>query len=151
MNIQQAIDKTNTVFVYQTDRSYYLFPEAWRVVGDDGVGDCEDYALTVIWYYSDGNWLRWWKNVQLGRFRFWYCNSPGGNKHVVTKIVWGDNAGMYFDNISKQLLTQQQLDRRGYKLYFPWFFPFPTVQIVLGYTLGSIGKFIRKKTKKSVR
>ena len=146
MDIKTAIKKTNDIFVYEGDKSYYLLPETWRVVGRDGQGDCQDYSLTVIWYYSDGNWLRWFWNAHFGPFRIWFCLSPRGVGHAVTEVRRGEYKGMFFDNITKRLVTREQFDKMGYKLKFPHFAPLTFAKIVIGYTLGSIGKLIRKST-----
>lgn len=144
MNITEAIKLTNKIFVYTTDASYYILPETWRVVGDDGRGDCEDYPLTAIWYYGDGSWLKWLWNINFGPFRFYYCLSPGGEGHLVTQITRGEHAGMWFDNINRKLVTRDVLDQQGYKIKFWWPFPIPLLRVFVGYTLGTVGRIIRK-------
>tara|TARA_R110000851_G_C12718576_1_gene528196 strand:+ start:87 stop:527 length:441 start_codon:yes stop_codon:yes gene_type:complete len=145
MDIKDAIQLTNKIFIYKSDASYYLLPETWRVVGADGKGDCEDHQLTVIWYYSNGNWFKWIWNVHFGPFRLWFCASPSGDGHLVTEVKSGVYKGMFFDNISKKLITRTQLDNAGYKLKMRHYFPLTAIKILIGYTLGSLGRFIRKR------
>ena len=144
MDIKDALQLVNKSFVYTSDRSYYILPETWRVVGDDGRGDCEDYSLTAVWYYSDGNWLRWMWNITFGPFRFWYCTMSNGEGHMITEITRGDNAGMFFDNIQKRLVTNEHLIKKGYTLKSPYYLPVTLYKVIVGYTLGTVGRVIRK-------
>jgi hypothetical protein len=144
MNILDALTLTNKIFVYTSDKSYYIFPEVWRVVGRDGKGDCEDYSLTAVWYYSDGNWLRWLWNINFGPFRFWHCRAPSRDGHLVTQITRGEHKGMWFDNIQKKLVTRDTLEAQGYTLKFWWPFPMSMLRVAVGYTFGTVGRLLRK-------
>lgn len=63
---------------------------------------------------------------------------------MITEITSGEYKGLWSDNITKQFVTRETVDKMGYTIQFPYFFPLRTIKIIIGYTLGSVGKLIRK-------
>ncbi|MBB5515750.1 hypothetical protein FHS89_001770 [Rubricella aquisinus] len=103
----------NGRFTYRPDRG-----ESWRILtGEDPVeGDCEDYALTLIWLYEARSMLRFWWGLITLKYVLWHCTGPGGGGHVV---VWCRGRG-WTDNIQRKMVPNLP---PTYRRRFPYILP----------------------------
>lgn len=82
-------------FHYRSDRR-----DTWRLLrepGPDGLflGDCEDFALTVLWLMAGRSWLRLWWLVISFQAMIWNVRTAGGEAHAA---LWLRGHG-WIDNI----------------------------------------------------
>jgi predicted transglutaminase-like cysteine proteinase len=125
MNHQTAQRDLNSRFSYQPDQG-----ETWRILTGDGPvqGDCEDYALTLIWLIEGRSMFRFWWALVTFRYVLWHCRSPQGEGHAV---LWMRGAG-WTDNIQKRILpSRRDLKARGYRMSFPILFPLVALKFLL--------------------
>ena len=102
MNLHTAISFVNSKFEYTPDPKYIF--DVWKIMSsnDHGKmkGDCEDYALTVIWYACDQNLFNFlFSTIILGVYKVHRVTDHNGVKHVV-----GSYGDFYFDNWTKKAL-----------------------------------------------
>jgi hypothetical protein len=115
MNTQQALDLLNERFVYQADRPGLV--DRWHILSGDGPwrGDCEDYALTLMWLVSDRSWLKFWLALLTFRHVMWHVRvGPNRTGHALVKIN-----GQWYDNIQQRPVSAELLESEGYHWSHP--------------------------------
>lgn len=105
MDIYKAITLVSSKFIYTPDIKTTF--DVWRVMDlGHGVfrGDCEDFALTVIWYACDCSRLKFlWKTCFTREYQLHQVYDFKGNRHVV-----GSNDGLWFDNWTMKALNRSE-------------------------------------------
>ena len=88
----------NARFTYRAE-----LKDRWRIMTGTGPvqGDCEDYALTLIWLWEGRSMWRFWWALCIRRYVLWHCTVPSGAGHVV---LWRRGRG-WTDNIQRHLVT----------------------------------------------
>lgn len=85
--------------------------DTWSILkpDDDGKyrGDCEDFALTVLWILCDQSWLKFWFKLILGNAKLCYVNNNGG--HAVLKV-----GNEYIDNWTKRWVSKEYMEGLGH-------------------------------------
>ena len=113
MNKYDASASVDKSFVYTSD----VGGERWRIMKPtaDGKleGDCEDYALTVLYYVADKSLLKFWFYLITFQAVIWHCKTINGTHHAQ---LWF--RGRWIDNIGA---TWSKTHR--HKLWFPYIFP----------------------------
>lgn len=130
MNIADAVSIVGNRFVYTPDK-ISLF-DSWSVMKDhDGkmFGDCDNFALTAIWYACDRSI---WKFILyvliLHKYRFWFCMTEDGEKHVV-----GYAQGKYFDNFTYKALDKESFfSRTKHRRLFVYPSPIILLYMIIG-------------------
>lgn len=89
-------------------------------------GDCEDFALTLIWMMERKSMWRFWFAICTFKYRIWYVLSPRGAGHAVLK-----HRGKWVDNIQRRWVDD--LKSKGYKLCFPWLPPLVALKMLIGW------------------
>lgn len=126
MKLQLAQYDLNDRFTYQGERR-----ETWRILTGPGKvrGDCEDYALTLVWLAEGRSLWRFWWALLICRYVIWYCKSPGGGGHAV---LWCRGAG-WTDNIMRDfVIDRKKLKSKGYGLRFPMILPLVVLKMLQG-------------------
>ena len=126
MNHYKKLVELKRRFAYRPDGRL----DTWRILGNEEIvsGDCDDFAVTISYIYSNSGLLRMGWNLLTFQHTFWLFRTRSGF-HVclyVRKLGW-------VDNIQKTIFTELP---DGYKKLVPY--PLP---IVLFKML--IGKFIK--------
>ena len=90
------LDDLNKRFEYRAERT-----DSWTIMDNETGplrGDCDDYALTAMWYLSGKSrkWLLW--NMITMRYFLVRCYH-NGNGHL---ILYDPKSGCYIDNIMKR-------------------------------------------------
>lgn len=116
-----VLQTLNRRFTYRRDTG-----ESWRILKGDGpiAGDCEDYALTLVWLCEGRSMLRFWWALFVCRYVLWYCLSPAGNGHVA---LWIRGRG-WTDNIQRRVVPRLP---EGYRLRFPCLVPVIALKFAL--------------------
>lgn len=110
-------------YVYKFDPSY----DQWRILkGDKYEGDCEDFALSVLYYViCNESLLAFWRELIFGKAKIHYVSNDGG--HAV--LQWN---GKYIDNWTKDWVSKEDMERLGHK-FDPWMFTWFQVAIKMLY------------------
>lgn len=135
MKIQEALSILNSKFVYKSDKKYF---DKWKILTGEEKweGDCEDYALTLMWLLSDRNILKFLWNIMTFEFLMWYVKLPSGEGHAIVKFK-----DLYYDNVQKKGVTFNYLKHiQGYKFKFPMLFPFVYFKLLISYSIGFMFK-----------
>lgn len=118
MHFMEANRRVAERFKYAKDSDQYNFKEVWRVIDTDNPvweGDCEDYALTVLWLISDRSIIKFLFNILINpKFSIWHVTTERGVGHAILKYE-----DMYVDNIQRKWFAKTD---KPYKTY-EWLFP----------------------------
>jgi len=114
------LDTFNSLFEYKADQG-----DQWRILKQDSDGlmrgDCEDYALSVLYYViAEKSLLKFWW-LLLTKAKIHYVRNNGG--HAVLQLD-----GKYIDNWTKEFVTKEHMESLGHK--FHWGF-YLTYQVAL--------------------
>jgi len=106
MTLEESIDYVNSKFIYKSDP--VVSTDAWFVMRnkEDGFyyGDCEDFALTVFWFMSNGSIWTFIKNILNGTYKLHMVASNGDkNNHCV-----GEFENLWFDNWTKKEFSKDE-------------------------------------------
>ena len=108
--------KLNRRFRYKSDKDQYGRREYWAIMlNPDGplVGDCEDYALTALWFLEEQSAKNFIKALATKKARIWFCYAPNGEGHAVLQYH-----GKFVDNIQKRWCDE--LKTKGYDMRYPF-------------------------------
>ena len=114
MNLFEAIETVSKKFTYTADRTGSFMKDNWFIMKEqDGKyrGDCEDYALTVMYLVAGGYLKFFWKLIT-GEYKL-HITSSNGDKldHCVGSID-----GVWFDDWTlKGLSREQSFEKTGQK------------------------------------
>jgi len=106
-----ALDFTNK-WKYRYDKEQYGSSDAWVIIRSESEegkfeGDCEDYALSLLWRLSDKkDWKMWWMLLtrQAG-----IC-AVGSSKTKITHAVLRYK-GEYIDNWTRKFGSKQEIEK----------------------------------------
>ncbi len=108
-------------FRYRADKRG-LFGGQWRVLrGLRPSGDCEDFALTALWYLADQSWWQFFRLLYSGRAQIWTGDSINGRRHA---CLYFEGRG-WIDNIFPQWKQESGHDMR--QAYSPLYVSFRLV------------------------
>lgn len=94
-----ALEVMNREFEYTTDKESYGFADVWRIMKPGQMkGDCEDFAMTLLWLMAGMSKRRmiWWLITRKARIHF-LRNLNTGSGHVELEFE-----GAFVDNIVKE-------------------------------------------------
>ena len=126
MNIKEAVKYVGDNFVYENDPK--MIGDTWHVMkmkNGKFKGDCDDFALTCLWFYSDKKILKFLFHLLIThRYKLYRCKTNTGGWHVV-----GSVDGLWFDNWTKKALpkeefftkTKHNIKMRYLSIVFVWY------------------------------
>ena len=101
----------NALFEYTSDPGW----DRWRIMKvKDGKmkGDCEDYAIGVLYYIvADESLWTFWELLITGKAKMHYVLNNGGG-HVVLQLD-----GKYIDNWTLDWTTREHMEALGHKFH----------------------------------
>lgn len=112
LSVSEFIEK------YQYDRGFIFLPGWRRIDSDQFMGDCGDFALTVL-VLSEGGWLQALWAVLTFKAVFWLVHSPDNKilpRHVV---LWHRKHG-WIDSTERNWRDTPAPHTRVLPLLFPW-------------------------------
>jgi len=135
------VEQFSADWKYRYDKEQYGLPDAWHIIHEKSVhgkwvGDCEDYALTLLWLFSDKSYLKFWWALISGKAKICLV---GPSKWKVTHAVLRYN-GVYVDNWTKELCPKSAIIDNGFTFH-PFACLFYEVAIRMTYS------WIRRKFK----
>jgi hypothetical protein len=123
--MRNSLSSVKRFFRYQRDRSI----DTWRILGPaDPHGDCDDFAVTLLFWLCNGSMLKFWIEVITFRSVFWLARSYQGNLHI---ILW--HRSMWADNMEDRWYTTGQM---RHKRLLPLPFPIVLMKMAIGKLLG---------------
>jgi hypothetical protein len=134
------VDEINKDFVYTRDHRWF---DAWTIMKrqSDGkfYGDCEDFALTVIWRLCNRNVLVFIFNfLLLGRYNIW-LGRWRGEGHAI-----GFAHGLFFDNTVGKATDKSTMSKEV-TLWFPLITPLAWFILVPKLILGLLKKIVKNR------
>ena len=110
----------NALFEYRSEEG-----DQWRIpkVEDKILGDCEDYALGVLYYVvCEESLFNFWLFLLLGRAKIHYVKNDNEG-HAVLQVD-----GEYIDNWTKDWVSKRHMEAIGHKFHFLFYL---TYQVAL--------------------
>lgn len=129
-DIVKCVEYVNERFVYTRD---YKLLDQWSVMKlIDGkfYGDCEDYSLTVFWYYCGCSVTEFLKNYYITRktmIKFVKGGGRDGEGHAI-----GSADGYLFDNWSKKAMSEDEFWKLT-KHHYKFDMKYPIIQMIVGF------------------
>ena len=120
-------------FEYLSDTKQFQARDAWYIMKEAPyIGDCEDYALTVLYNICNRKIFVMALSLLIGRSKICFTISPSGGGHAVLR-----HRGLYTDNWQKEWLTKQDYIDKNYAFHKPWFWGNTTlVKVYQGYKIS---------------
>jgi predicted transglutaminase-like cysteine proteinase len=112
-NINRVV---NTTIVGMSDEEHYGIGELFVMFPEDGLGDCEDYALTKLGILANGGFPAV-ANAKLVGVVVKKNGQDFG--HAILAIRLPTGAVAYLDNRFKEPMTRDELVAKGY-VFFDW-------------------------------
>tara|TARA_B100002019_G_scaffold237890_1_gene212823 strand:+ start:638 stop:1039 length:402 start_codon:yes stop_codon:yes gene_type:complete len=118
------VSHLNNTWKYRRDMDQYGKKDYWKVMKKPPYeGDCEDYALTMLYLISGKSWLKFWMYLFTFRAKLCLVTTKNGQGHGVLKF-----RKMYIDNWTKKFVTKEEMEAIGHKFH-SWRFMPTTVAI----------------------
>lgn len=117
----------NALFEYRSENG-----DQWRIpkIEDKILGDCEDYALGVLYYVvCEESLFKFWRYLLTGRAKIHYVKNDGEG-HAVLQVD-----GEYIDNWTKDWVSKRHMEAVGHKFHFLFYL---TYQVALKMLYGKI-------------
>lgn len=138
-NMDKHVDHLNQTWKYLYDTDQYGSLDHWTIMKEPPYeGDCEDYALTLLWLMSGKSMVHFWFNiitmkVQLRRV---ITDNGKGVGHVVLKI-----GNLYIDNWTKRFVSWEEMDKLGHKKCLWMYDP---ILVILKMSISTVKKILNK-------
>ena len=118
------VSHINKTWKYRYDTEQYEKKDHWKVMKNPPYeGDCEDYALTVLYLISEKSWLKFWFALFTFKAKICFVTTKNGGGHGVLKY-----GKVYIDNWSKKFVSKKEMEKLGHRFH-PWRFLPTTVAI----------------------
>ena len=106
-----TLDYLNLYYNYRYDPTGY---DCWKImkpVNGRFKGDCEDYALSILYYViCNESLFAFWYQLIFGKAKIHYVDNNGG--HAV--LQWDGN---YIDNWTKDWVSREHMESLGHKFH----------------------------------
>ena len=112
-NKESHVDHLNETWKYLYDNDQYG-SNTWVIIKEPPYeGDCEDYALTLLWLMSDRSMVNFWVNIFTMQAQLRRVITKNGRGHVVLKV-----GELYADNWTQKFVTWEEMESQcGHKKY----------------------------------
>ena len=115
-----------TLIDFNNRYSYRFDPKGrdqWRVLRPNALdqyhGDCEDFALSVLYYViCNESWLKFWWLLLTGKAKLCYVVTKNDAGHAVLR--YGDQ---YIDNWTMKWTSKEMMEALGHKFHAWRFLP----------------------------
>ena len=114
---EREIQELNSTWAYKYDIDQYAKREHWQIMKERPyVGDCEDYALTLLYLISGKSMWKFWWYLCTGKAQIRRVITKNGGGHAVLRF-----GNMWADNWTKKFVTWEEMEKLGHKKYY-WFY-----------------------------
>ena len=105
-NMNSHVDHLNETWKYRYDDEQYGTREYWTIIKEPPYeGDCEDYALTLLWLMSGKSMINFWINLITMQAQLRRVITENGGGHVVLRV-----GNLYADNWTKEFVTWEEME-----------------------------------------
>lgn len=140
LNKEEHVAHLNETWKYVYDSDQHGF-DRWVIMKEPPYeGDCEDYALTLLWLMSGKSMINFWINVITMQAQLRRVITKKGEGHVVLRV-----GNLYIDNWSKRFVPWEVLERAGHKKYLWMYDPLLVIVKMSKSSLMQRMKLISKK------
>lgn len=123
---EKELAELNSSWKYKYDHDQYASKEHWKIMKEAPyIGDCEDYALTLLWLISEKSMWKFWLNLITFRAQIRHVRNNGGG-HAVLRY-----GSMYADNWTLKFVEWEEMEKLGHKKLL-WLYTPLDVAIKLG-------------------
>tara|TARA_S200002703_G_scaffold46390_1_gene40236 strand:- start:882 stop:1313 length:432 start_codon:yes stop_codon:yes gene_type:complete len=130
MKREDALAELNATWKYRYDSEQFNRPEYWTIMKEAPYeGDCEDYALTLLWLMCDRSMFKFWIALITNEAQIRRVITKNGGGHAILKI--GDD---YCDNWTKEFVSWKTMSELGHKKYLWLYSP---IGVALKMWMGS--------------
>lgn len=122
MTNDEIIKSVKDRFVWETDGKL----DSYHILASEGpiYGDCDDFAVTVLYELVGHNILKFWWWLITFKACLWFVTSVRGGPHVV---LWVRGSG-YTDNFRESFSPTENLHKKR----FPILWPIVAFKLLLG-------------------
>jgi len=114
---ERQLKELNSSWAYKYDIDQYAQREYWQIMKEHPyVGDCEDYALTLLYLISGKSMWKFWFYLITGKAQIRRVTTKNGGGHAVLRF-----GKMWADNWTKKFVTWEEMEKLGHKKYY-WFY-----------------------------
>ena len=114
---EREVEELNSSWAYKYDIDQYAQKEHWKIMKEHPhVGDCEDYALTLLYLISGKSMWKFWWYLCTGKAQIRRVITKNGGGHAVLRF--GDQ---WADNWTKKFVPWSEMEKLGHKKYY-WFY-----------------------------
>lgn len=114
---EREVQELNSTWAYKYDIDQYAKREYWQIMKERPyVGDCEDYALTLLYLISGKSMWKFWWYLCTGKAQIRRVITKNGGGHAVLRF-----GNMWADNWTKKFVTWEEMEKLGHKKYY-WFY-----------------------------
>lgn len=114
---EKEVTELNSSWTYEYDKEKYGRRDHWKIMKEAPyVGDCEDYALTLLYLISEKSLLKFWWNLLTFKAGLRRVITENGVGHVVLRY-----GKMYADNWTLAFVPWAEMEKLGHKKNF-WFY-----------------------------
>lgn len=104
-NIKECVEFVSSRFSYKSDKDFFI--DQWFVMKDKNgrfYGDCDDFVVTVLWYYYGCSILSFIWNVLIKHdCKIFRVKTSTGEYHII-----GSVNNLFFDNWTLKALSEQE-------------------------------------------
>ena len=116
---ERELEELNSTWAYKYDIDQYAKREYWQIMKDHPyVGDCEDYALTLLYLISGKSMWKFWFYLITGKAQIRRVITKNGGGHAVLRF-----GNMWVDNWTKKFVSWEEMAKLGHKKYYWFYFP----------------------------
>lgn len=121
---QEILSEFNSRFTYREDIGWL---DHWEILDTTGLvqGDCEDYALTLIYLFEGASMWRFWLSLINLKHVLWFARSESNNEGHI--LLWKRGHG-WVDNTTKVFNDKPA---QGFKRRYPFLFPMVLVKFAV--------------------
>jgi len=133
----QAVERVNSLFVYEFDKVQYNAVDYWRVLDVDSEkdeGDCEDYALTVAWLLAGCSRIKFLTMLFTGKFKICYVTVNGGGHAIL------QHEGFYVDNWKRAWCLKSDYERDYAKYDWKYQYAYSPFRVIINLIKGKFWK-----------
>lgn len=103
----------NAAIQPESDKAHYGVDEMWVMLPADGKGDCEDFALSKLYFLSEAGFPIVTNSRVVGVMIHRGKSAEG---HAILALKLPSGAVAYMDNLNDELMTRPELERQGYEI-----------------------------------
>lgn len=135
-HMDEHVEHLNETWKYLYDDDQYG-SDTWHIMKEPPYeGDCEDYALTLLWLMSGKSMVNFWINVITMQAQLRRVRMKRGGFHIVLKV-----GNLYADNWTKKFVTWEEMESLCGHTKHLWLYD--PVLVILKMCWSSLKKFIK--------